>query len=1108
LENTIECSPVLFLKLAEDSIGEYDLVFTPQTRNPTTPSYFINTTELDKKIGKQELVTGLSPRWIMVSEIFNSHQREKNSSTVMLIIDSKKEKEIGLGRGWTHESLSGYKCHVAVSLLRLLHVNPNSGENITVRFDVFTLLHTLSGSRDTEIHFIRSLISQAVVNSNSPDFNVTGAINWQQILPGVNSDTLNTLLQNPVNQQLLDVYLLQYLGISSFNDLADLSDDQIYAIKDLLAIEVDLTVVDAIDLPMGKYPDTIGNSVIIEIDLWNEILRNAASRSIANITGVLIQNVNGLPLTDEQKKQLVEGSPLLTTLNTYAATLDIREYALTVIVMYKNRFSTFLKDKRELENDIVLWSNDLMDILGVDYPVLITAPLIQALRILYYLRLFLDQLLLLIEVFLVGLGMLLIYSLLLADVEGKVYECGMLRALGMQQYNLIQLLVIQSLLFSVPGIMLGLVIANLLFIPIGSFFSSFSLVPISLVLSWKAIGLGVGIGFVMPLVALIGPVQTALSKTLRDALDLYHSLSSDTIVQFVSLEKLGISATQTYLSLLGVAFGFIVYYLIPYSFIFFYWGLFFNIFVIILVSMVLGLALLGMIFHPFAQRLSVLTIMWGPDRKLLKPLVEKNLSGHGRRNSKTSILYTICIAFIIFAGTIFSQQAHSLEAKAKIGVGGDIVITALRFTLPLDHISLSKYLDREMKRPGTIVKGYSFCSFPLSQLPESPVARTDIASLADFAAARVLIYGVDRNFLDVAYDEFVDIKELDNSREYTKTPNGNNDIIKSIWDDISPPEASIRTDIFTHKSNLYTDKWYANQDVYNTEVYTHPIDVIVSEATRLPTSIDTNMPVELRASVAVTSNGRFTKNTNYYFLGRIRAMASSMPGFLLSSYPQTAVFSPVIISMDQFRFLQAAVYNVSYVDDPSKIPKDPLMKSLFIKVDESSSILERDDVINALKTFINDDLIFIVNTKEILKSTDTAILILNVFFYVVSIIIIILCFFLLFVSFTTNVNENAWEFGVLRAIGMTAFQVIRVYMYEALAIVLASVFIGFIIGDLVSVTLTLQACLFSELPFTFNFPTILFFSVVGMSVIVAVLGSYLPARVLQKKRIASALKNL
>jgi len=90
---------------------------------------------------------------------------------------------------------------------------------------------------------------------------------------------------------------------------------------------------------------------------------------------------------------------------------------------------------------------------------------------------------------------------------------------------------------------------------------------------------------------------------------------------------------------------------------------------------------------------------------------------------------------------------------------------------------------------------------------------------------------------------------------------------------------------------------------------------------------------------------------------------------------------------------------------------------------------------------------------------------------------------------------------------MTSWQVVRVYMYEALSIVLASVLLGFLIGDLVSVTLTLQTMIFTEMPFTFRFPTLLFLVVSACSVIAATVGSYLPARVLLRRRIAQALKN-
>jgi ABC-type antimicrobial peptide transport system permease subunit len=113
----------------------------------------------------------------------------------------------------------------------------------------------------------------------------------------------------------------------------------------------------------------------------------------------------------------------------------------------------------------------------------------------------------------------------------------------------------------------------------------------------------------------------------------------------------------------------------------------------------------------------------------------------------------------------------------------------------------------------------------------------------------------------------------------------------------------------------------------------------------------------------------------------------------------------------------------------------------------------------------------------------------------------------LLVSFTSNITENAWEFGVLRAVGLTSFQVIRVYIYEAMSIILSSLILGTGLGMLVSATLTLQADLFTELAFEMRFPHLLFWSIVVMSLTVAVLGSWLPARKLAKKKIAAALKN-
>lgn len=55
------------------------------------------------------------------------------------------------------------------------------------------------------------------------------------------------------------------------------------------------------------------------------------------------------------------------------------------------------------------------------------------------------------------------------------------------------------------------------------------------------------------------------------------------------------------------------------------------------------------------------------------------------------------------------------------------------------------------------------------------------------------------------------------------------------------------------------------------------------------------------------------------------------------------------------------------------------------------------------------------------ESVEETTVILNIFYIVFGAIAIILCFFVLFISFSANVRENGWEFGVLRSIGMTGW---------------------------------------------------------------------------------------
>jgi len=516
--------------------------------------------------------------------------------------------------------------------------------------------------------------------------------------------------------------------------------------------------------------------------------------------------------------------------------------------------------------------------------------------------------------------------------------------------------------------------------------------------------------------------------------------------------------------------------------------------------MLFGLSLIGTMLQPYAERLSIYVLMWGSDYRSMSSMVRKNLSAHSGRNIKTAIMFTTSLSFIIFAGSAFSLQAHTLGATVSMAAGGDIVVYALRN--PLDESSLRNFLNQKMSETKPLIHGYTFTTFPLSR--STWMGNDYISNLAGYPSVLINIHGIEENYLNETYTEFLRYTEEDeyNKFKYSKTSNGRDDVVKSLYTDggkaklpieangitIPPPVISIASDEDREYFENKLDKAYSGY-----------IDVLCSEALRYTVSVDTKTPMKLSVGV------RDASRNNY--LVKSRAMISSMPGFIFSTYRQAAILSPVLVTMPTFYRLMKDGWDAKD-RGTTKMEEVPNKAGLRVRMTSKHTQLDREVIINGLRNYIKDSTTQIVDTQDILDSTQVAVNLLNLFFYIVSVISVVLCFLVLWLSFTANVNENAWEFVVLRAIGLTANAVIRMYVYEALCLILSSVVIGSTIGMLVSVTLTLQFNLFTQLPFTFDFPYALFSSVLVMSILVAIAGSYFPALSIKRKDIAIALKNL
>jgi ABC-type antimicrobial peptide transport system permease subunit len=398
------------------------------------------------------------------------------------------------------------------------------------------------------------------------------------------------------------------------------------------------------------------------------------------------------------------------------------------------------------------------------------------------------------------------------------------------------------------------------------------------------------------------------------------------------------------------------------------------------------------------------------------------------------------------------------------------------------------------------------------------VSQTRLSNLAQFPTYSFLLYGVEENFLQVIFSRYY--MQTEATPQFTYPPTSYSptvpNTVRSLFVDsgkqllsleqngifVPPP---ITTQVNVSLTGVVSNVFYRTLN----ESYFDYIDIIASEALRFGGSIDSSSPVRLQVAVQVS---KFTR-TNVVYLAKVRAMLKKLPGFFFSSYKQTASFTSALVSMTQYQKLFMDAFYIKRNESARRneqntdaAPAVPNKARLMIRLNPNANSTDKAYIIDGLRNFLPDSSTFVIDTQELIGSTAVATDLLVLFFNIVAAIAVFLCFFMLWLSFSANVNENAWEFGVLRAVGLSSAQVIRAYIYEATAIIMAAILLGSTIGIFIAVTLTLQFNLFTEMPFQFAFPWILFSTVLVMSLLVAVLGSYIPARTLKEKHIAQALK--
>lgn len=175
--------------------------------------------------------------------------------------------------------------------------------------------------------------------------------------------------------------------------------------------------------------------------------------------------------------------------------------------------------------------------------------------------------------------------------------------------------------------------------------------------------------------------------------------------------------------------------------------------------------------------------------------------------------------------------------------------------------------------------------------------------------------------------------------------------------------------------------------------------------------------------------------------------------------------------------------------DPQQSVQALPITRVFVRVSEES---DRDMVAKALTLWdhtVIRDVRTIDQQNEGIKSAGD---LLNLFFVFAEIIIMVICFFSLLSSMSSNVMESSKEIAILLCMGMTHFQVYRVYILEAFILLLSSGILGLIAGLIVAYTMMMQNVLLTQLPLSFPFPWMQLVVIAGAGVVSAVVASVSP----------------
>eukprot|EP00186_Timspurckia_oligopyrenoides_P005004 CAMPEP_0182451054 /NCGR_PEP_ID=MMETSP1172-20130603/43509_1 /TAXON_ID=708627 /ORGANISM="Timspurckia oligopyrenoides, Strain CCMP3278" /LENGTH=1001 /DNA_ID=CAMNT_0024648789 /DNA_START=220 /DNA_END=3225 /DNA_ORIENTATION=+ len=770
-----------------------------------------------------------------------------------------------------------------------------------------------------------------------------------------------------------------------------------------------------------KYSQHSGKCVLINLRVF-DIVGISGSSKFGEASG----KDTGLVVESKYLRDLLIQSlhPLISSTQFSDEFPSLDSISTQILINLKARSIYQSRDFRKVRSFLLDFSSK--SISSLNYVQFRTKlPILQAIEALQFISLFLGLLVTLVGIVLSVLAFVVLQSLLSFSVDARTQEAGIYRLLGLHRISLLLMILLQSLILSIPSCILGLILAQALFVPATQFLASVLSTELSPILPPQSFIYGIMLGIIVPLIATIQPIQNALKVSPSNA---FNSTKSKSISSGFSVSVHHESPNHQHhllqwrklpleliaLSIVAVIYGFVVYYAFPKALLHGDLSLLLIVFLILLLSILFGLTFLVVNTDRMCMLVFYYVLFGWWMKDVVTKLFRLGIIQHRLRNRKTFAMYHLAIALVVYLNVVARLQIDVFDRFTQQQYTTAIHVVDRAPSAGMNRFGCcAEELELVAERNGA-----SSISWVSSSMYKSDVIRGNerysVVNYGNAFDSEIEFRAVLPDFFSIVFSGFLEVSRA-----------------------LRPEVSSLSI-----LEQLYTVRGSQHAVIHQ------------NHAESLGLNLD-------------EKRGYFGK----FVLDR----GSDLPrlklgvGSVVKSVPalQKNRFSGLQTVFVSFPTLLRAASNkfISIEDVP--------MERFVVQIDLKSISAREYQSILADLLRIKDRIAGSVEVweyRDIQTSlTDTRTL-LETGFLLVSVFAMLISSFSLITSMYANIHEQSKELAVLRAIGISTFVLFQSHFAESFLLLLTGSLFGVLSGWLVATAQSLQQNLFLDLPNQLYFP--------------------------------------